>query len=1702
MSEKEPLTRNPIVVAKYEKQLEKLESGPSGDLIGAIWKYFVESDNIYRTGDAYRAFQNAFLELCGYAADTCNSFDDFFCSKLTLALESFFGIEETIRIRNECKMIMEFPYSPNQYFPSYRTSRAGAYVESFFAIIVDAINYISLDLPLIDVIERKSIGKDYYSSLLYSRNSQLTCIDNRITMELRSGNVEVLELVKEAILGDNNQTTLDFDILKAIVKSGSPEALDLLGQLLLASRAQEGLRQSILATCFSGTLDSHIYFIRLILENDLCRFSSITRSFVMWSGLNYRNQDQRTVAKCMTLALEYLSNESAIKAGLESNDTLEIYLALWSLCCRDVSRATNTVQKLLDSKDKYKRLVGWYFITHTYQKGFCHSLAVKYLHIRDFEELAWICSNIDTNIKSLRTVYFHYKEDEELARNETYKLSTYPTSEAERMELFHKIAELARYIGNKDKVFKESVFPWFTQRLKASIPCSFLLSLAAYDRGVDIIRMTLEFLNLMNIEQRRVLYRILLNPENPEHRNIILEGLSDRSSYVREDIVERLQFYPLENEDIVKLCEALRSNKSDLRKSIVKLLSIQEEALIKPAINTLLHSKIKNQVIAGVELLDVFAAQNPSFRAEFDDKILSLATEKLSQDVAIQLAKVTAEQEEKNKYTLENGYGLFDPLSEVFNSTAYKVKRPDVSVIEDSELKKLIVPDEREVLELYNRIADVFEKHKDYEYETEYSDGSREKVLLGNSQHRVYQLLRSDINTAKKINQIENYPLADEWINAAGEFPFNKFKLEALLQQEQFSYQRRNDNYLQWYKDLFQGYPIDGNEDSLAKKIAAQLEKRGVSISKCNQILAAIGNSTDPLSFQQAFSIYLSLLRKVPESQLADSFEEDINNEQASLNPQSIAKRCVLTSYYLYYWRNLAREQIASDDDFSAYFHEMWYEYLVAGQVIFHGINDEDVLRAIDMKIIDEDAFYMYFTTGNDAHGHMERITGPYNRVRELLTKYPRTKELLEKTIDRIVSLEENRGELSTPLSRVAAQIYRFDGGVEHFIKLLAALGNTGFHRGYRYFYLNNGELSKTEGLSHLLRCCQPKQQDTPEALSNALQSAKINEKRIIQAAVYAPQWAGLLEKAADIKGLKSAVWFFHAHISERFSVDKETEVAIYSPITPVRFIRGTFDKDWFYNAYQTIGEKRFDELYKNAKYLTHTNSTHRRSQLYTDAVLGKLNIEEIKVQIIEKRNQEKLRAFALIPLDDNNENDALERFEFIQQFKKESRQFGSQRRSSEGEACEVALENLAITTGYGDIDRMTWALESAKIEQFRPLMVPYNIGDISVCLSIAEDGSPELSVNRNGKSQKTVPKEISKDPHVLDIINTVKELREQKSRARLSFEAAMVSRTFFRSEEIEGLLNHPVLRSMITALVFISDNKHGFPVLINDSLLLCNPSGHSHAIDNNDSLIIAHPYDFIENKCWSEYQQHLYHNEIVQPFKQVFREYYPITEDERSAVNVSRRYAGNQVQPRKTVALLKSRGWTADYEEGLQRVWHNENLIVLMHALADWFTPADIEAPTLETITFYSRDKFAPIAFTDIPPVIFSETMRDIDLVVSVAHTGGVDPEASHSTIEMRIAIAQELLAMLSVSNVTFQSAHAQVKGSLGEYSIHMGSGVTHKFGTGMISVLPVHSQARGRIFLPFADDDPKTAEILSKILLFANDKSIKDPSILSQIK
>ena len=206
-------------------------------------------------------------------------------------------------------------------------------------------------------------------------------------------------------------------------------------------------------------------------------------------------------------------------------------------------------------------------------------------------------------------------------------------------------------------------------------------------------------------------------------------------------------------------------------------------------------------------------------------------------------------------------------------------------------------------------------------------------------------------------------------------------------------------------------------------------------------------------------------------------------------------------------------------------------------------------------------------------------------------------------------------------------------------------------------------------------------------------------------------------------------------------------------------------------------------------------------------------------------------------------------------------------------------------------------------------------------------------------------------------------------------------------------------------------------------------------------------------------------------------------------------------MNPRQALALFGQRGWVVDPNEGVQKTFHQEGISARVGFLNGAFTPAEVEGLTLEAVAFTKRGGWEPLKLETIPSRIFSEVMRDLDLVVSVAHAGGVDPEASTSSVESRTALIRETANLLNLENVQLSEKHVMIEGKLANYNVNLGSGVVHKQPGGAICIIPVHSQHRGRIFLPFADNDPKTAEIVSKVILLARDEQIKDPTILEQI-
>ena len=764
---------------------------------------------------------------------------------------------------------------------------------------------------------------------------------------------------------------------------------------------------------------------------------------------------------------------------------------------------------------------------------------------------------------------------------------------------------------------------------------------------------------------------------------------------------------------------------------------------------------------------------------------------------------------------------------------------------------------------------------------------------------------------------------------------------------------------------------------------------------------------------------------------------------------------------------------------------------------------------------------------------------------------YQLCEEVYRKLVDLILNVELKRGDTPTVFSDAVSRISRIEG-IPRLMEILRALGNDTLDRN-TYYSFNSGT-SKKECMSHLLKVCWPAAArpqaraavaagtatarsqaraviaaagETAADLKKAVKENKVSADRLIEVAMYAPQWLDLAEEVLGIDGFKSGCYYFMAHMNERFDDRKKAVIARYTPLSPEELNNGCFDTNWFFEVYEKLGEKNFAKLYKAAKYIA-DGSKHTRARKYADAATGKVDRDELEKMIADKRNKDLLMSYGLIPLKDVQ--DELHRYEFLQKFLKESRQFGAQRRASEAQCVQYAMKNMATTAGYADELRLTLAMETELVSSNQQYFDGMEIGEYTARILVDADGKSELALYKGagGKALKSVPAALKKDEAFLEVKEFAAKLKDQYSRCAAMFERAMEEEDAYSYGELCGLCRNPVTAGILGRLVFVgegdaqaaqtagsaqaakggdaqaagagTDGRATGIVGTLEELKAAEP-----ALSPETRLLVAHPITLNRLGALAKYQRLFFEKQRAdgtrQPFKQVFREFYPKLEEEKDASD-SRLFAGYQIQPKKTVAALRGRRWVADYDEGLQKIFFRQDIAATIYALADWFSPADTESPTLEYVSFYDRKTGRQKKLSEVPDILYSEVMRDVDLAVSVAHVGGVDPETSHSTIEMRRVIFEFNMELFGLTNVTFEGTHAFIKGTLNSYNIQLGSGVIHKESGGMVNILPVHSQQRGKIFLPFIDEDPKTAEILSKILLLAEDNKIKDPYILQQLR
>jgi hypothetical protein len=173
------------------------------------------------------------------------------------------------------------------------------------------------------------------------------------------------------------------------------------------------------------------------------------------------------------------------------------------------------------------------------------------------------------------------------------------------------------------------------------------------------------------------------------------------------------------------------------------------------------------------------------------------------------------------------------------------------------------------------------------------------------------------------------------------------------------------------------------------------------------------------------------------------------------------------------------------------------------------------------------------------------------------------------------------------------------------------------------------------------------------------------------------------------------------------------------------------------------------------------------------------------------------------------------------------------------------------------------------------------------------------------------------------------------------------------------------------------------------------------------------------------------------------------------------------------------------------------------------------------DQVVFYGGMERRPLE--QVPRIVFSEVMRDVDLLVGVCsignnpqwQDGGADGRYGDywrefsfgelsETGKGRKELLERLLPRLKIGAVSeVREKFLVVKGKLRTYKIHLGSGnILMEPNDQYLCIVPGgRGETTGTWFLPY-EGDRTLSIILSKAVMLAEDEKIKDQSILHQIR
>jgi hypothetical protein len=478
-------------------------------------------------------------------------------------------------------------------------------------------------------------------------------------------------------------------------------------------------------------------------------------------------------------------------------------------------------------------------------------------------------------------------------------------------------------------------------------------------------------------------------------------------------------------------------------------------------------------------------------------------------------------------------------------------------------------------------------------------------------------------------------------------------------------------------------------------------------------------------------------------------------------------------------------------------------------------------------------------------------------------------------------------------------------------------------------------------------------------------------------------------------------------------------------------------------------------------------------------------------------------------------------------------------------------------------------ARENLPRDEIEELAVPsYGLEEVGVLRESFGDYRAELLVDgsaaalhwsKDGKPIKSVPAAVKKEhgEEFKELQASLKDLNAMIPAQRERIDTLFLAQKRWpHSVWQERYLDHPLIGTIARRLIWDFAAKGNTNSGIWHDGRLVGSSGKPLTIKGDAEVLLWHPIGrpMDEVLAWREW---LDKREVIQPFKQAHREVYLLTDAERRTGTYSNRFAAHILRQHQFNALCAARGWKNKLRLMVDDTYPPAHRLLPQWNLRAeyWVEGAGTEygADTNESGTYHylatdqvrfypidSAQLYAhaggggytsrwnatgndePLPLDRVPPLVFSEIMRDVDLFVGVASVGN-DPNWSDggpggqyrdywqsysfgelsATAQTRKTLLERLIPRLKIADrCNLTDRFLVVRGSKRTYKIHLGSGnILMEPNDQYLCIVPKQAIAGGeRVHLPF-EGDGTLSIILSKAFLLADDAKITDPTITSQI-